>query len=181
MVFNTSAARHSKTKHDQIGGTIHSHLDRCSKSNGPDQFRITHPNRPLSWNIITHLRNTFNVSRDGKLKRYYMALRVDDIFLGESPFDRLLDDNKIGIKTFHCCIIQEKRIRFRRVSCACAQCVNCKYARQCDQQLYAGSWTNWIDIPHHVSYDELVRENRKRLRNDDGQSRNSRNKRVRTT
>ena len=165
MVFNTSAARHSKTKHDQIGGTIHSHLDRCSKSNGPDQFRITHPNRPLSLNIADHLIKTFRVSKDGTLTRCFVVVRVEDTCVGDSPCERLLDDNGMGITKFHSCMIEEKRIRFRKVSYACAQCINCDHARQCGQQLYAGKWTNWIDIPDHVPYDDLVDANEKRRRN----------------
>ena len=180
MLFNTSAAGHSKRIHDQIGGTIHSHLDRCSKSNGPNQFRLK-PNMEVAIQVAHHLRNTFNVSKNGILEREFYAMRVEHIFLGESPFDRFLDNNGDGIKKFHSCMIEEHRVRFRKVSCACDQCVKSCYKRQCNQQLYAGSWTNWIDIPFHVSYDELVKTNRKRPREHDGQDGNSRRKKQKTT
>lgn len=157
MLHNTTAAGHPKTQHDQIGGTVKSFLDRCSTSKGPNQLRIVDDGSTLSSQVVTHLRGTFAWSRNRKLHRYFIELPVHLINGENSTFKRILldktaDGRVLGIKSYHCCLIEPSRMRFRVVGCACNVCVNGIFSRQCRNRLYAGKWTDWKAIEVHDTY-----------------------------
>ena len=158
-------------------------MDRCSVSNGPNKFRID-SSHTLAWNAVHFCRDTFNESKDDgcDLKREYWELPKDKIFIGDSPFDTLDIAGEDGITKYHCCLMQEKRVRFRKVSCCDDECVRSEHGRQCGNVLYAGRWSKWVDVPVHDKYAVmLAKANRKRRHEEDEQSCNRNRKKQKTT
>ena len=135
---------------------------------------------------MSFLGDTFAESKDEncELLREYFELPKEMVFIGASPF-KTLKIGVDGIKKYHSMLIQEKRIRFKKVSCCCLDvCVKEEYGRQCGNGIYAGRWSRWVDVPVHEKYEDMVAESireRKRKRHEDEQECNRNRKKRKTT
>ena len=188
MLHNTTAAGHPKTVHDQIGGTVKTYLDRCSTSTGPQRLQLV-DGPTLSSQVVDHCKKTFRWSHNRKLRRYFIELPVSLINDELTPFKRIVisktaDGKDIGVKSYHCCLIEAKRMRFRMVGCACDVCINGGFSRQCRNRLYAGKWSDWKAIEPHDTYPVRrgkVQAARKRQRHETNVERNSNSKKAKTS
>ena len=152
ILANTTAAGHSKTYHDQIGGTTQSHMDKC-RANGSFQIKSGESN---SVQAVTFLKRTFKRSQNGSLKRYFYNIPPHMIYTKESPIDRLNIDGN-GIKSHHSVYIEQNRFRYRTVSCHCTICINNSYKRACNNNVYAGKWSSHQSVPVHLKWNALLK------------------------
>ena len=153
IIANTTESGHGKTYHDQIGGTVQTHLNRCT---GNSTLNIL-AGKSKSKQICTHLSSTFNQSKSGDLKRIFRNIPYKQIYTKGSPVPSL-DINGDGIATFQSACIDGTRLRYRIVSCCCQECVRSRYKKQCRLTAYAGRWSERINISPHKSYGTLVNE-----------------------
>ena len=154
---DTTPAGHGKTYHDQIGGTTQSHMDR-STINGT--FKLKKNGGTKSKQICNFLSSSFSKSKSGDLDRYFIEVPVDMIYTppkGSKTIDTL-DIHGTGITKYHCAYIEANRMRYRALGCCCTTCVNSKYARQCNKTSYCGRWTEYVSVPIHGTYEQLVND-----------------------
>lgn len=165
---DTTAAGHSKSYHDQIGGTCKSFLDR-SADNG--QLQLVH-GESVAKQIVRFCRANFSVSHNGKLQREFYHVPESIIYSKGSPFDSPLDIDGYGIKKFHSAFISiNGNIKYRMIACNCKMCCNSLFSRCCNQYLFAGKYIKLPSIPVHLPY-ATMRDNQC---DDDNDSNNDHN------
>ena len=149
---DTTGAGHSKSYHDQIGGTGKSFLDRSS-DNG--ELQLVHGESAASQ-LVRHCRKNFSVSLNGNLQREFYVVPESIVYTKNSPFQSPLDIAGHGIKAYQSAFISTNgKIKYRIVSCNCRMCCNCLFSRCCNQTAFAGKYYNLQSIPNHVPYATL--------------------------
>ena len=149
---DTTAAGHSKSYHDQIGGTVKTFLDQ-SFANHTLQLRS---GSAVSIQLATFCNNNFAASQNGELQLKFHSVSPKLLYRGKSPFDGSLNIGDKGIKYYHSVIIDTNgNMKYRPVSCNCAMCNRHTYSRLCNQTTFAGRYTKLDIIPAHVPYNTL--------------------------
>ncbi len=80
------------------------------------------PGISIALQICQFLQETFHTTKNGKTKRFYHYIPSEDIRHANSALDRIITVENKGIKSYHCCLINQKGIKFRHQLCSHEMC-----------------------------------------------------------
>ena len=105
--------------------------------------------------MVNYFNSNFSNSKDGELHRYFYELPASVITVHTSPVDSLkIGDD--GISNYYCGMISpNNKLKFRRTSCFCHECVNRNFGFDCPEIGYCGKWTD-TKCSEYPSYADAV-------------------------
>eukprot|EP01084_Bolivina_argentea_P272328 463650_1 len=153
ILFSTSAVCHGKFDHDRAGGRVVVYLDDSFYNN---TIKLK-PGVSIALQITQFLTRTFSTTKDGKTKRFFHYIPSEDIRHAKSALNRIITAENKGIKSYHCCLIDQKGIKFRHHLCSHITCFETDFDTDCNEADYCGTWQvakpgNWSNMP---KYEEL--------------------------